>query len=432
MPPITLHMVLARQVALDLAHDDLPGEPGAFLLGATSPDIRVLTRQDRFSTHFFDLNETGHQDSVANFLAEHGRYVRPEALNTATRAWVSGYLSHLSMDELYITGIYRRFFAAHDELGGRIRANVMDRLLQFELDREYGNDAELKRSLSEALACTVEGIDVAGFVDQETLERWRQVTLDVANRGMDWERMRSMVSNHLRFSGLEEGETLGTFLDSLPELLDETIAHVSSAEIDGFVATRDRFRAVGDREVPGMRIIRNAEEGRRTLLARRPLDTEELPMDLRETTFRAFGAELDPDEVVRRIIRDVREDGDNAIRYYNQRIDNAATPEIRVTPEEIRAAYDELPSELVEALRFAADRIRQYPNCRCARPVSTSTTAGSVRLTVSIQRVGIYVPGTAAPLPSTVLMCVDPRAGRRRATRCTSRARCCATVPSRP
>ena len=72
-----------------------------------------------------------------------------------------------------------------------------------------------------------------------------------------------------------------------------------------------------------MRIIRNAEEGRRTLLARKPLEGEELPLEMRETTFRTFGKELEPDEVVRRIIRDVREDGDNAVRYYNGRLDGS-------------------------------------------------------------------------------------------------------------
>ena len=64
---------------------------------------------------------------------------------------------------------------------------------------------------------------------------WRKVSTDVATRTMDWERMRSMISNHLRFSGLEEGETLSEFLDGLPGLLDETIAHVTNEEVDGFV-----------------------------------------------------------------------------------------------------------------------------------------------------------------------------------------------------
>lgn len=234
MPPITLHMVLARQIASDLDDVGLNQAPGPYLLGATTPDIRVLTRQDRFSTHFFDLEGPDHQDSVAGFFARHGHLVAPERLSGETRAFVAGYVSHLAMDEQYITGVYRRFFARHDELGGTIRANVMDRLLQFDLDRAYGNDPEIKTQLCAALSCTVENIE-AGFVDGETLDRWRRVALDMAARTMDWDRIRGMIANHLRYAGLEEGETLSTFLDSLPGLLDETMAHITSSEVDSFV-----------------------------------------------------------------------------------------------------------------------------------------------------------------------------------------------------
>jgi len=227
-------MVIARQIALDLANEDVPHTSGHYLLGATSPDIRVITRQDRFSTHFFDLNEHNHQDSVAAFLQTYGQLAAPENLNAATRAWASGYITHLVMDEQYITGIYRPYFARHEELGGAMRANVMDRLLQFDLDRAYGNDPVLKNDLCTALSLAVEGIE-CGFLDAETLEKWRQVSCDVAARQMDWERMRTMMSNHLRFAGLEEGESLGSFLDSLPELLDATIQHITTPEIDGFV-----------------------------------------------------------------------------------------------------------------------------------------------------------------------------------------------------
>ncbi len=227
-------MVLARTIADGLGHADVRPDSGAYLLGATSPDIRVITKQDRLSTHFFDLNEHDHQDSVSSFLLTYGHLALPENLNAETRAWASGYVTHLVMDEQYITGIYRPFFAQHDALGGTMRANVMDRLLQFDLDRTYGNDPELKRDICGALSCTVEGIE-CGFLDTETLERWRQVSFDVAARQMDWDRMRGMISNHLRFSGLEEGETLGGFLDSLPDLLNETIAHITSTEIEAFV-----------------------------------------------------------------------------------------------------------------------------------------------------------------------------------------------------
>ena len=166
-------------------------------------------------------------------------------LSDETRAFVAGYISHLVFDEQYITGMYRRYFAQHEALGGQMRANVMDRLLQFDLDRTYCNDEALKGEICAALAGTVTGIAV-GFIDAETLDRWRKVSADVIARQMDWDRMRGMITNHLRFGGLEEGESMSTFLDSLPELLDETVARITSIEIDAFVgrATETAARAV--------------------------------------------------------------------------------------------------------------------------------------------------------------------------------------------
>ena len=157
-----------------------------------------------------------------------------------------------------------------------------------------------------------------------------------------------------------------------------------------------------------MRIIRNAEEGRKLLLERKPLETEELPMAIRETTFRTFGAELSPDEVVRRIIRDVREDGDNGVQFYNSRLDGGHSDSLRVTPEEIRAAYDAVSPELVEALKFAAGRVRRYHEQQLRGASFDFNQNGLGQMTRPIQRIGVYVPGTVAPLPSTVLMCAVP------------------------
>ncbi len=227
-------MAVARQVASELGAEALQGPETAYLLGATSPDIRVLTRQDRASTHYFDLGEHGHQDSVATFLQARPELAAPEKLNAATQAFVAGYISHLAMDEQYITAVYRPYFGDAGRLGGRMRANVMDRLLQYEMERSCCGDPELRGQLCEALASTLEGSEV-GFIDGETLERWRQVTSDVARRTMDWDRARAMIANHLRISGLDQGMELNDFLDSLPGLLDETVVHITSPEVEGLV-----------------------------------------------------------------------------------------------------------------------------------------------------------------------------------------------------
>ena len=68
MPPITLHMVLARNLAKNLALEELNSHHGWYLLGATTPDIPVITKQNRKYTHFFDLSVMEHQDSVELFI----------------------------------------------------------------------------------------------------------------------------------------------------------------------------------------------------------------------------------------------------------------------------------------------------------------------------------------------------------------------------
>jgi hypothetical protein len=234
MPPITFHMVAATSVAAEVGAPELGDDDGPYLLGATTPDIRVLTRGDRRDTHFFDLDDHDTQDPVGRFFEAHGALADPARISTTTRAFVCGYLTHLVLDDLYITRIYRPYFLRHEALGGRVRANVMDRLLQFGLDREFGDEPAVVANLVRALAFSVESIE-CGFIDHDTLERWRQVTLDIAARDMDWDRARQMISRHLERSGISEPGELAAFLDSLPALESETIAHVTNTEINGFV-----------------------------------------------------------------------------------------------------------------------------------------------------------------------------------------------------
>ena len=107
-----------------------------------------------------------------------------------------------------------------------------------------------------------------------------------------------------------------------------------------------------------MRIISSVEEGQRTILSRAPLEVEQIPMNMRETTFRTFGKELTPQEAVSRIIRDVRDDGDNAVRYYNAAFDKAHNKDLVVSKEEMDVARKAVPDEVTEALKYAAKRIK--------------------------------------------------------------------------
>jgi histidinol dehydrogenase len=110
------------------------------------------------------------------------------------------------------------------------------------------------------------------------------------------------------------------------------------------------------------------------------------------------------------IIRDVRRNGDAAVRKYAQRWDKLEDSKLmRIAPEELQAAWQDLSADMKAALQQAATRIRQF--CRWQMPRQWTRTAKGIRLGQIIrplESVGCYVPGGQYPLPSTLLMTVIP------------------------
>ena len=157
-----------------------------------------------------------------------------------------------------------------------------------------------------------------------------------------------------------------------------------------------------------MKIVLGAGEGRRTLLRRTPLGETELPPKVWRRTREAVGDVETLEEAVRKILRDVREEGDKAVLRYCSAFDGATYSTLRIASDEIRAAYAAVEPAVVDALRFAADRIRAFHEEQ-RRHASQSFQRDGVGMQVSpLARAGVYVPGTAAVYPSSVLMTALP------------------------
>ena len=157
-----------------------------------------------------------------------------------------------------------------------------------------------------------------------------------------------------------------------------------------------------------MKIVAGAEEGRRTLLRRTPLGEETLPDEIWERTREVVGDVATPEEAVRKILRDVREQGDEAVFRYCEAFDGASYSTLRVAPAEIQAAYEEIDDDLLEALRFAAKRIRAFHETQREHVLRSFDNQGIGVKASALARVGINAPGTAVVYPSTVLMTVLP------------------------
>jgi hypothetical protein len=233
MPPLTLHIAIARSVAERLRDNVLDDERGSLYLGSTAPDIRVITRWDRSRTHFFDLEELDEQDGVSKFFAAHPALSQPAKLTPETAAFVAGYLTHLVMDETWINMVYRPHFGRSSPLGGSLKANVMDRALQFSLDSDRRNDAELVAHVTKSVACHELGLEV-GFIDLDTLRRWHGVVLDMIAQAPDWERFRHGARRHLGDAEAQSDE-FEELVRSLPDLVDETLRYLSPELVDTFM-----------------------------------------------------------------------------------------------------------------------------------------------------------------------------------------------------
>ncbi|KPK21338.1 MAG: histidinol dehydrogenase [Dehalococcoidia bacterium SM23_28_1] len=164
-----------------------------------------------------------------------------------------------------------------------------------------------------------------------------------------------------------------------------------------------------------MRLVHGSEEGRRLLARlRRPLGEAELPPAVRRKIGRVLGPDLrtqTAQAVVDRILADVRESGDAAIRRYNEEIDGVqadAGLSLKVSAQEIRDAYAQVDEEVVRALRFAADRIRAYHQKQLDHSLAAFDESGLGQVVRPLKRVGMYVPGTTAVYPSSVLMAGIP------------------------
>lgn len=249
MPPLAMHTAIAKEIADAIRDDLLDDERGTLYLGSTAPDIRIITRWDRKLTHFFDISNFGEQSGVKALFFRHPELSKPGELQPPTISFVAGYLTHLVMDETWINQVYRPCFGERSPLGGDIRASIMDRALQYELDRARREDRPLIEHILSAIAKTELGIEI-NFLDEATLTRWREVVLDVVNHPPDWERFRYVAGRHLHqpVSEDEEAATVVEFMRDLPGLVEETIHYLTPERIDAFLeaSRRDATEAVRD------------------------------------------------------------------------------------------------------------------------------------------------------------------------------------------
>jgi histidinol dehydrogenase len=165
--------------------------------------------------------------------------------------------------------------------------------------------------------------------------------------------------------------------------------------------------------VTALPIVRGAAEARRTVLARGRLGDVPLSDGERGVITSLFGTvlsgeELSADEAVRRIVVAVRDEGDAALRRFSLAIDGFDPEALQVSEAEFAAARSAVDAETRQALQLAAERVRRYHERQLEHAVRSFEAGDVGQIVRPLRRVGLYVPGTAAVYPSSVLHTAIP------------------------
>ncbi len=156
--------------------------------------------------------------------------------------------------------------------------------------------------------------------------------------------------------------------------------------------------------------IYSLEEAQKSILIRKSIVNTPASPQINEQIIKIFGKPLTPQEVVKSIIDDVIKKGDLALIEWTKKLEkNDITNSIEIEVEQMEAALNSIDTKIKEVLDKTIHRILAFHKKQPTSSWTTSDLGGTLgQIITPIQRVGFYVPGGSAPLPSTVIHSVCP------------------------
>lgn len=148
---------------------------------------------------------------------------------------------------------------------------------------------------------------------------------------------------------------------------------------------------------------------RQTILKRRPPDEFPISQRVLDGISQLFGEPLTPEQAVSRILADVRTNGDSALQSWTRTLDGLDLKPASLSTDSLQSALDSILPAQRDALEQAAVRVEAFHRRQPLSSWMTNELGGTLgQIIRPIRRVGLYVPGGTAPLPSSVLMSAIP------------------------
>ena len=150
----------------------------------------------------------------------------------------------------------------------------------------------------------------------------------------------------------------------------------------------------------------------KALLKKPAFDEVEVSPAIMRANEEMFGAPLTAQQVVDRIVGEVRREGDRKVLYYTNLIDKAGltAESLMATQAELERAYRAVDPDALAAMRRAIINVRRFHEEQMPKTWLTYRPDGAMlgQQITPLDTVGLYVPGGTAAYPSSVIMNAVP------------------------
>jgi sulfopropanediol 3-dehydrogenase len=115
-------------------------------------------------------------------------------------------------------------------------------------------------------------------------------------------------------------------------------------------------------------------------------------------------------EIVENIIKNIENNGDQAVREYSEKFDKWTPKSFQLSKEEIKECYSQLDDKLIEDIKWAQKQVRNFAQIQrdSMKDVEVETMPGVIlgHMHIPMDSVGCYVPGGKYPLLASAHMSV--------------------------
>ena len=234
MPNLPMHIFLADQVAERLDRGYVYDHRSSYYLGSTAPDIRAMTRSPREDTHFAPLSVEEVGTGTRTMFRMHPEL--REDMSPASRAFLAGYVGHLAADEIWITSVFRPNFDTSLEesrlTDDQVEANIWDRAMQLDMDRQTLPQLKGGNDPKELLACSDQDVSMPFFEDG-LLTEWKDRVERFTVWEFTWDRLKGAL-NRLYRDDEDVQQTVEKFLSGMPRSLEQVYEKVPEAEVTAY------------------------------------------------------------------------------------------------------------------------------------------------------------------------------------------------------